>query len=135
MEKTQKTNNKKIIIAVIALCLVVALALTAYFLLIPRGVEGEKTITFEVIVDDELVTSVVINTDALYLRQALEEAGLVTPDEGSMIETVYGITADGTDGAWWIFTQNGQWLDFGADDQPIKDGEVYELTHTIFDQS
>ena len=133
MEKTQKKSNKQIIIAAIALCLVIAVALTAYFLLIPRGVEGEKTITFEVIVDEELITTVTIDTHALYLRQALEEAGLVTPDEDSMIQTVYGITADGTDGAWWIFTQNGDWLDFGADDQPIKDGEVYEITRTVFD--
>ena len=119
-------------LAAALLCLIVFVLLTVYYFLRPQVTEGMKTVHFEVIVDGETVKTTHVRTDALYLRKALEEAGLVSPDEGMMILTVDGITADGSDGAWWIFTKNGEWLDYGADEQPIEDGEVYEITRTVF---
>ena len=132
MEKTQKTNNKKIIIAVIALCLVVALALTAYFLLIPRGVEGEKTIYVEVIADDNTFTTT-IHTNAAYLRQALDEANLIDGEDsafGLWVTTVNGRLADDSAQEWWALYINGDFAMLGVDEMPIEDGDrvTYRLT-------
>ena len=127
-----KTGSKsKVIIAAVSLCLLLTAVLTAYFLLRPQPTEGMKTIYFEVVVDGDVVNAAETVTDALNLRQAMEEAGILSPDEGPMIYTVSGILADGSDGAWWIITKDGEWTD-SVDDQLIKDGERYVITRTVF---
>ena len=131
--ETGKNRKLKAILPVALLLILVAALLLIFFVLRPQATEGAKEIRIEVIVNGEVVRDVRLNTDALYLRQALEEAGLISPDEPSMITTVNGIVADGSDGAWWIFTSNGEWLNFGADEQPIEDGDVYEITRSVFE--
>ena len=133
MEKTQKRSNKKIIIAVIALCLVVAATLTAYLLLIPRGVEGEKTIHIEVIADGTTFTQT-IHTNAAYLRQALDEVNLIDGEDsafGLWVTTVNGRTADDNAQEWWALYANGEFAMLGVDDMPIEDGDRFEYRLTV----
>ena len=66
-------KNKKAVIGVIALLVVVLLLLGAYFIWKPKGKEGEKTISVEVIANDETVSEYTIKTQEKFLRKALEE--------------------------------------------------------------
>jgi hypothetical protein len=127
MEKSQKWSTRKTIIAVIALCAVVIAVLAAYFLLVPRGVEGEKTILVEVIVDDSIFTQE-IHTNAAYLRQALDEAGLIDGEEtafGFWVTTVNGRVANEDNEEWWALYVNGEFAMLGVDQMPIEDGDVF----------
>jgi hypothetical protein len=127
MEKSQKRITRKAIIAVVALGAVVIAVLAAYFLLIPRGVEGEKTIHIEVIADDNTFTQE-IRTNAAYLRQALDEVGLIGGDDvafGFWVTTVNGRTADEDNDEWWALYVNGEFAMLGVDQMPVEDGDVF----------
>ena len=73
--------NKKKIIAVAVLLVLVAAAIVAYVCLKPAGAEGDKTITVQVFHGDGTQKDFTINTDAEFLRGALEQEGLVQGDE------------------------------------------------------
>jgi hypothetical protein len=127
MEKTEKKNIKPII-AVIALCAVVALALVAYFVLVPTGTEGAKTFYMEVIVDGEVVYSQPIRTDEAYLRGALEDVNLIQGEEttfGLWVLEVNGRFADDSKEEWWALYVNGDFAMFGVDEMPIEDGDKF----------
>lgn len=126
-------KNKKTLIAVIALILAVILAAGAWMIWKPTGTAGEKTITVEVIVDEES-TEYVIGTDAEFLRGALEEADLVGGSEseyGLFVTSVAGVIADDANQEWWCFTKGGDSLNTGVDDTPIADGDHFEATLTV----
>ena len=134
MEKTQKTNTKKPIIAVVVLVAVVALVLTAYYFLVPRGVEGAKTITVIVTIDGEETLNREIHTDAAYLRGALEENGLIEGEEtafGLWVQAVNGRFADDENAEWWALYVNGDFAMLGVDEQPIEDGDIIEYRLTV----
>lgn len=74
-----------------------------------------------------------INTDAEYLRQALEEKKLISGEEtqyGLFVKTVNGVTVDDSKKEWWCFTKGGKELDTGVDTTPIADGDHFEITLT-----
>lgn len=126
-------KNKKTLIAVIALILAVILAAGVWMIWKPTGTAGEKTITVEVIVDEES-TEYVIGTDAEFLRGALEEADLVGGIEseyGLFVTSVAGVTADDANQEWWCFTKGGDSLNTGVDDTPIADGDHFEAALTV----
>jgi hypothetical protein len=132
MEKTEAKNTKttKIIIAIIILCALIATALAAYFILRPQPIVGDKTIHVEVFVDDVIVRTVTIHTDALYLRGALDEISLIDGDEsayGFMITTVNGRRANDDNMEWWSITVNGDFAMYGVDELPIEDGDMFEI--------
>ncbi|MDR1736298.1 MAG: DUF4430 domain-containing protein [Oscillospiraceae bacterium] len=131
----QKKQTRNIIIAVVILCLLAAAALTAYLLLRPTGEEGAKTIGVAVIVGGETRRSLEINTDAEYLRGALEEKELIQGDEstfGLYVKTVDGVTADESKNEFWSFTKAGVFLETGVDDTPILDGDKFEITLSVW---
>ena len=126
-------NRKSILIASVTLVTLAAVFLGAYLLLRPAGEEGAKTIGVSVVVDGKTVKSLDINTDAAYLRQALEEHNLIQGDEGTyglLVKTVDGRTADEAAQEWWSFTKGGEFLMTGVDDTPIEDGDSFEITLT-----
>ena len=124
-------KNKKAVIGVIALLVVVLLLLGAYFIWKPKGKEGEKTISVEVIANDETVNEYTIKTEEKFLREALEEENLIQGQEdqyGLFIQTVDGITADDANQEWWCITKGGEQVTTGVDSTPIEDGDSFELT-------
>lgn len=126
-------SKKKKIIAVIALLVLIAAAAAAWLLLRPTGAAGGKEISVQVIHADGSEKSFSIQTDAEYLRGALEQEGLVSGSEseyGLFVTTVDGETADDSLQQWWCFTKGGETLMTGVDDTPIADGERYEITLT-----
>ena len=136
-EATKKTSNKKIVIAAVVLVLVAAVFAGGYRVLSPKAAEGSKNITIEVVDDQAQSTMYEVNTDAEYLGDAIRETeGLTVEgtegDYGLMVDTVNGIVADyNTNGAYWAFYLNGEYCNYGMDEQPILDGEEYQIVYTV----
>ena len=139
MEENQK-SSKSLIIAVVAVVAVIAILAIVYFVASPKtGAAGAKSITLEVIDDQGSETAYSVNTDAAYLSEAFDDiAGLtVEGDEseyGLYINTVNGLTADyDADGAYWAIMVNGEYGMYGADSQPVADGDDFELVYTVYE--
>lgn len=136
MENTKK-SNKKIIIGVIALVALIAVLAGVYFAFSAKPVAGSKSITIEVVNKAQESTVYEVQTDAEYLRQAMEEAeGLTFVGEegpyGLSISTINGERADYTlDGAYWGFSVNGEYCNYGVDSQPVLDGDAFAITYTL----
>ena len=75
-------NNKKLVLAVVALVAVAAIALGLWFALRPQGAQGEKkNITVNVVFADGTQNSHAISTSEEYLRGALEQEALIAGEE------------------------------------------------------
>lgn len=128
--------NKKKIIGVAAFILLIAAFVVAYLIFRPGTSAGEKSITIEVVDSAQKTTSYDVDTNAEFLRQAMDEAeGLeysgTEGDYGIMLSTVNGETADfEKDGAYWCVMVNGEYGNYGIDEQPVVDGDVYQLVYT-----
>ncbi|MBD5460504.1 MAG: DUF4430 domain-containing protein [Lachnospiraceae bacterium] len=139
MTQTKK-DNKKIVIGVAVLAALVILMGIVYAFFGPKPVKGAKTITIEVIDNEQNSTVYTVNTDAEYLRQAMEEAeGLefsgTESEYGIMLDTVNGLHADfDTDGAYWSIMVNGEYGMYGADFQPVADGDAYQLVYVTYSE-
>lgn len=126
-------NNKKLVLAVVALVAVAAIALGLWFALKPQGTQGEKNITVNVVFADGTQNSHAISTSEEYLRGALEQEALIAGEEsdyGLFVKTVDGVTADDANQEWWCFTKGGKMLETGVDSTPIADGDTFEITLT-----
>ncbi len=127
-------KNKKAMIAVILLVVLVAVAAACWFAFGEKAVAGSKTITVDVIHKDGSTNTFEIKTDAEYLRDALEPEGLVAGNEseyGMYILTVDGETVDESNQEWWGYTRSGEQVNYGIDTCPIADGEHYEFTLNV----
>ena len=99
-------KNKKMVLAVVALVVVIGLMMGVYFATRPETVEGMKDVGIVIVYEDGTVRSELYNTEAEYLSELLLEKELVTGYEsaeyGFTIEAVDGIALDwNTDGAYW----------------------------------
>lgn len=136
MAQTAKKNGKKVIISVIVLVVLLAVALIAYFAMKPKADTGTKTISITVVDDQKAEKAYTVKTDAQYLRQAMDEAdGLTfsgsTSDFGLVVDTINGVRADYTaDKAYWAFYVNGEYCNYGVDQQPVADGDQFKIEYT-----
>ncbi len=130
----ENKNTTKLFIAVTALVVVVAIMLGVYTSQRPEAVEGQKTITVDVIHGDEEVKTFEVTTTLESLGEALEEEGLIEGEEGPYgiyIKTVDGETVNDANQEWWCLTKGGEeWMD-SADQTIINDGDKYEFTFTV----
>lgn len=128
-----KKSMKKPIIGLIIFVAVIAAMAILYNVFKPETNEGAKHIVAEVVLGDGTSKTFDINTDAEYLRQALEEKKLISGEEtqyGLFVKTVNGVTVDDSKKEWWCFTKGGKELDTGVDTTPIADGDHFEITLT-----
>lgn len=127
---------KKTVLIAVAAVLVVALMVGAYFLFRETPVEGEKSITITVIDSVGKETLYELKTDAQFLIEAMEEAeGLTYVGEegpyGMMISHINGEKAVyEEDGAYWGFNVNGTYCNYGVSEQPVEDGDAFEIVYT-----
>lgn len=133
MEQVQTSKKKTLLYAGIAVLLV---ALIAVFAIVyanaNKPVEGAKTITVQIVNGEDTVNKT-IQTDAEFLRGALEQENLIAGTEsefGLYVLTVNGVTADEAQQQWWCFTKGGEQLNTGVDSTPIADGDAFEITLT-----
>lgn len=96
---------------------------------------GEKKITVEIVFSESNKKTIEINTKSEYLRGALEEKSLISGTESSYglyVTKVDGVTADEAKKQWWCFTKNGEAVMTGVDVIPIKDGDKFEITLSVY---
>lgn len=133
-----KKTNKKAIIGVVALIVIIAVLAAVYFVFRAKPVTGSKEITIEVVDNEQETTTYELKTDAEYLRQAMEEAEGLTfsgteSEFGLMVDTVNGIYADySADGAYWSIYVNGDYGNYGVDSQPVLDGDTFTIKYEVY---
>ena len=125
-------KNKKIL-GVGALLLLAAAMLFAYISFRETPQTGSKQVTVEVVDDSGAATVYEFSTDALYLRQVMEQAeGLTFEGADGMVTTVNGLRADYVlDGAYWGFFVNGEYCNYGIDQQPVEDADRFSIVYTL----
>lgn len=128
-------NKKtKIIVLVATVVLVLAALVAAWVAFGPQTTKGEKAITIEVIGKDGKSTVYELNTDAEYLRGALEETeGLTFADTDGYVNTINGVTADySVDASYWAIYVNGEYGNYGINEQPVADGDAFKFEYTVY---
>ena len=127
--------NKRLLAALTALCLLMALMLGIWQANKPTGTNDLKHITVEVCHKDSTTNAFSYETREEYLGPLLLAEGLISGtagDYGLFVDTVDGETADYTaDGSWWQLSCNGETAQTGADQVVLKDGAQYVWTYTI----
>jgi len=135
MTDTKKTN-RKLIIGITALVLLIVVFAAVFLLFRPKTVQGAKSITIEVVDNNAASTIYDLHTDAEYLRKAMEQAeGLefsgTESEYGMMVETVNGVTADwNVDQSYLGFYVNGDYCNYGIDTQPVVDGDAFKIVYS-----
>lgn len=126
-------NNKKIIIAIIAVVAVLGLMLGIYAGTRPETNQDTKSITVVVIHKDGTEKTFQYKTEEEFLAGVLVAEKLITGSEdayGLTIESVDGETADwNTDGAYWALYIGEEYATTGVSSTPVTDGGVYKLVY------
>ena len=126
MKKTRKP-----LLIIVILALVIAALVLAWIYFGPNGIAGRKTITVAVTHLDGTTNTFEVKTDEEFLGPALENEKLISGTDseyGLFIDTVDGEYADPEKSEWWVFTVNGEMGNYGADQQPIADKDVYAFS-------
>lgn len=121
-------KQKKVVISVLAVILLVAIMGGAWWFLHEQPSAGSKTIEVEVQHLDGSTAEFTVHTDEEFLAPALEHEGIISGEQteyGLFIDTVDGEFADSAANQWWTFTINGEYGSYGADAQPVTDGDTY----------
>ena len=130
-------NNKKKLLGLGLLVVIIAAFALIYVKFSEKPVEGTKAITIEVVNSKEESTMYELQTDAEYLEQAMNEAeGLTYEAE----EGPYGLAVNAVNGevasfeenaAYWGFFVNGEYCNYGISEQPVNDGDAFQIVYTV----
>ena len=124
-------KNKKSIIAVAVLLVLIVGAFLAWSFLRPSAAEGSKTVTVTVVHSDASEKVFEMKTDSTSLGEVLRKEEIVSGTDGPYglyILSADGETADETQQQWWCVTKDGAEVMAGVDELMIADGEKYEIT-------
>ena len=127
----EKKTKKLLIIGIVILAVLVAAFAIIWGVTRPETSQGAKEIVVVVDYGNETSDTFEIDTDAEFLREAIEEEVGLEGDEsefGLFIQTVNGVTADETLQQWWCITKGGEDVFTGAESTPIADGDKFEIT-------
>ncbi|MCR5640809.1 MAG: DUF4430 domain-containing protein [Lachnospiraceae bacterium] len=135
-----KKNTKGIIIGVVAMVVVAILLVAVWLTFGPKASAGTKAYEVTVTDNNGEVTTYEGKTDAEYLKELMDE--LVEEEDftyegsesdyGLFIESINGLKADyDTDGAYWSIYVNGEYGQYGADSQPVADGDKFGFVYEI----
>ena len=127
--------NKKVILAVVALVLVVGLFAGVYFATRPEAQAGEKTITVTVVHSDGTEKVYTYRTEAEFLGEVLAAEGLIVGAENDpgRYNTIDGEYADyAADGAYWALYIGEEYAMTGADQTPVNDGDSFKWVYTVW---
>lgn len=131
-----KKPNRKIILGAAALVVAVAVFLVIFNVFREKPVAGSKAVTLEVLNQEQETSKYSVQTDAEFLRQAMEEAENFTFDgeEGEYGFTLYTVNGEthnwNVDGSYWAVYVNGEYGQYGIDSQPVEDGDVFRFEYT-----
>lgn len=141
MANEKKSSKLPIVIAAAVLVIAASVFALVYFLNKPKTVEGTKAYTVAVVDKDGNSKEYTGKTDAEFLRGLMDEltaggdfsyAG-DDSDYGLYITTINGVTADyNADGAYWSIYVNEEYGQFGADAQPVNDGDSFKFVYEVY---
>ncbi len=129
-------SNKKVLLGILGVVALVLVFAGVYFAFKPDTQQGGKNIKIEVVNSLEETVAYDVKTDAEFLSDAFKDAqGLEIEGEegayGLMILAVNGEKAVFEEnGAYWSIMVNGEYGMYGADQQPVADGDEYQLVYT-----
>ena len=127
-------QNKKMILAAVALVVVIAIFAGVYVATRPEVQQGSKAITVVVVHSDGSEKTFEYRTDAEKLGAFLEEKGLIESEgaDDGMFHTVDGEKADwNVNQSYWALYVGAEYAMQGIYDTPIEDGAAYKLEYTI----
>ncbi len=127
-------KNKKLILAVVAVVVLVAVMAVIWFVARPAFLNGSKAITVVVVHADGTEKTFEYVTTAKKLGGFLEQEGIICSEgaDAGMFHTVDGEKADWSENkSYWAFYIDGEYAVTGIFDTPITDGAVYKLVYTI----
>lgn len=130
-------KNKKLIVAIVALVVVIAVMAGVYVSTRPEAVEGEKNVTIVIVYEDGTEKKLEYATACDSLADLLLEKELVTgytsEEYGFTIESVDGITLDwSTDGAYWALYEGEEYATESAAGIMLTEGGIYKLVYEKF---
>ena len=96
---------------------------------------AEKAYTLEVVSKDGSSKSYDGTTSQEFLRGAMDElagqGGFSYEEADGIIVTINGEKADyNADGSYWSIYVNGDYGQYGADKQPVSDGDAFKFEYT-----
>ena len=119
--------------------LIAALAMFGIYKLVsPKTAEGTKSVTVEVVDDNGDIKAYGKKTDAEYLKDLMDELMKTTDFSyeggdgqfGLYITAINGLEAIyENDGAYWAIYVNGEYGSYGADQQPVNDGDTFRFAY------
>ena len=125
-------NNKKLILALVALLLVIGVFAGVWLATRPQSTEGIKNITVQIVHSDKTEKMLKFTTDKEHLAEVLLEEGLIEGANG------YYTVVDGEEALWnettqayWSLLINGEYAMEGMDTTDLVDGAVYKLEYTL----
>ena len=125
-------NNKKQILTLVALIVVVGLFAGVWFATRPQSVEGTKSFTVLVVHSDKTEKTFTYTTDAEKLGVFLEQEGLIVGSGDGMFHTVDGEKADwSVNQSYWALYLGNEYATAGIYDTDIVDGTTYKLEYTL----
>lgn len=128
-------KKKKVLLALIPVVLIAILAIV-FLIFKPGTTSGSKKVEIDVVNNVGETKAYNVKTDAEYLRQAMEETKGLTfsgteSEYGMMVIEVNGVTADyNVDKSYWAFYVNDEYCNYGIDEQPVADGDVFRIEYT-----
>ena len=126
-------KNKKLIVAVLAVLVLVGLLLGFWFGMRAKTTEGQKSFSVTVVHADGTTKDFAYKSNEEYVGVVLEAEGLITGEEGP-----YGMYIKEVDGeravyeednADWGFYIGEEYALTGIDQTPIEDGQTYKLVY------
>ena len=124
--------NKKTIIALIALVLVVGVFAGVWFATRGQSAEGSKIFTVRVVHADKTEKVFTYTTEETKLGTFLEAEGLIVGSGDGMFHTVDGEKADwNVNQSYWAFYVGEEYASKGIYETPATDGGSYKLVYTI----
>ncbi len=137
MTEEKKKINKKALLGVGILVVLIAVFVVVYLAFGAKPVAGSKNITIEVIGKEKAAITYEVSTDAEFLRQAMEEAdGLefsgTESQYGLTVEVINGETTDFNNGSYWSFYVNEGYCNYGIDSQPVMDGDAFKIVYEVY---
>lgn len=97
-----------------------------------ESAEGSKSITIEVVDSKKKSVTYELQTDAEYLKEAMEEVEeLSFKMESGMVIVINGERAVWSeDGSYWSIYVNGEYGQHGADTQIVEDEDAFKFEYT-----
>lgn len=128
-------KNKKLVIAVVALVVVVVLMYGLFLAARPETSTGNKHITVTVVHQDGAEKQFTYDTNEEYLGPVLLAEKLVEGENSSYGLTIYVVDGERADWnenqSYWALYIGDEYATTGADSTPVNDGDSFRLVYTI----